>query len=171
MWSLVLLVGLAVVDGGGDGAHVRLQAAVVVASSDGRDVATLLQPLERRLRTLLPYTSYKGFTEYTASLSPGEQLDLRLPDGRAVQLTPHPARQLAMATDRGAAAPPTGALRRPIQVAVERGENFESTVACDKVTVFQIRNATADKTGDRTFLVYTEACPGEQPPRLMSDAP
>lgn len=144
------------------GERVRVQAAVVVASTQGQGVAQVLRPLERRLRTLLPYTSYEGFTEYTASLPPGESLELRLPDGRLVHLTPG-ATERPAASDRGG--------RRPIQVAVDRGADFESRAICGEVTVFQLQNGTADHQGDRTFLVFAETCPGEVPVRLRPEAP
>ena len=154
-----LLFTVLVATDAGQGEHVRLQAAVVVASTRGRDVAKVLLPLERHLRTLLPYTSYKGFTEYTASVGAGEVLDLRLPDGRLVHLTPGSAPPVAPELP---ARP-----QRQIHVAIERGEEFDSKAACGGVTVFQVKNGTADHAGDRTFLVFEETCPHELPPRVM----
>ncbi|MGH9120356.1 MAG: hypothetical protein ACRDYC_00185, partial [Acidimicrobiales bacterium] len=53
---------------------VLLQASVVVATTDGREMATALRPLAPRLRTILPYTSYKSFTEYAKAVPPGQAL-------------------------------------------------------------------------------------------------
>jgi hypothetical protein len=152
-----LLLASCLAADGGEEDRVRLQAAVVVASTQGRDVAKMLVPLERHLRTLLPYTSYKGFTEYTASVAPGEALDLRLPDGRSAHLVPKRVEEAAPGPH-----PP-----RPIHVAIDRGEEFESKAACGGVTVFQIKNGTADHAGDRTFLVFEETCPGDHPARVL----
>jgi len=153
----LLLVVLTATDAG-EGERVRLQAAVVVASTQGRDVAKVLQPLQRRLRTLLPYTSYKGFTEYTASVEPGESIELRLPDGRLAHLTPKGA-------EATAEAPPSAG--HGIHVAIDQGEQFDSQTACGAATIFQVRNGTADHAGDRTFLVFEETCPGKPPTRLL----
>jgi hypothetical protein len=148
-------------DGGAE-RSVRLRAAVVVASNEGRDVSRSLQPLERRLRTLLPYTSYRGFTDYTAAVEPGTTLELRLPDGRKAHLRPEAE------LGRSGAESSSALSARTIHVTIEGGEEFESRVACNSATVFQVRNGTADHLNDRTFLVYSETCPGEHPPRLLT---
>jgi hypothetical protein len=153
MFALVPIVALFIATAdAGEGDRVRLQAAVVVASTDGKDVAKVLKPLEHRLRTLLPYTSYKGFTEYTASVGVGEPVELRLPDGRLVHLTPKSA---------------TAGKGIPIHVAVDKGDTFDSRANCDSATVFQVKNGTADHPGDRTFLVFEETCPGDHPARII----
>jgi hypothetical protein len=135
---------------------VRLQASVVVASTDGREMANALRPLESRLRTLLPYTSYRSFTEYTKVVLPGEALDLWLPDGRKASLRPLPRRaELTLGA-------------RAIHVAIEGGEDFESRAVCDHVTVVQVRGTgPRHRNGGRVFLVFAETCPGERPRRLL----
>jgi hypothetical protein len=135
---------------------VRLQASVVVASSEGSEMARALRPLEARLRTLFPYTSYRSFTEYTKVVPPGEALELWLPDGRKASLRPLPPKAgLATAA-------------RPIRVSIEGGEEFESRAVCGHVTVVQVRGTGPHhRNGGRVFLVYEETCPGEHPRRLL----
>ena len=135
---------------------VRLQASVVVASTDGREMATALRPLEPRLRTLLPYTSYKSFTEYTKAVPPGQALELWLPDGRKASLRPLPWR------------PGLAPGARAIHVSIEGGEDFESRAVCGHATVVQVRGTgPRHRNGGRVFLVYAETCPGEPPRRLL----
>jgi len=135
---------------------VRLQASVVVASTDGREIATALRPLEPRLRALLPYTSYKSFTEYTKVVPPGQALELWLPDGRKATLRPLPWR------------PGLAPRARAIRVTIEGGEDFESRAVCGHTTVVQVRGTgPRHRNGGRVFLVYAETCPGEPPRRLL----
>ena len=109
-------------------------------------------PLEARLRTLFPYTSYRSFTEYTKVVPPGEALELWLPDGRKASLRPLPAKAgLAPAA-------------RPIRISIEGGEEFESRAVCGHVTVVQVRGTGPHhRNGGRVFLVYEETCPGSIP--------
>ena len=135
---------------------IRLQASVVVASTDGREMAPALRSLEPRLRTMFPYTSYRSFTEYTKFVAPGEALELWLPDGRKASLRPLPLQ----------AGPAKQA--RPIRVTIEGGEELESRAVCDHVTVLQVRGTGPHhRNGGRVFLVFAESCPGEHPRRLL----
>ncbi len=119
-------------------------------------MAGILRPLETRLRSLFPYTSYRSFTEYTKIVPPGEALDLWLPDGRKATLRPLPG-QLGLA--KGA---------RAIEVSIEGGEEFQSRAVCDHVTVVQVRGTgPKNRDGGRIFLVFAETCPGERPRRLL----
>jgi hypothetical protein len=144
------------VQGSGGQETVRLKASVVVASSEGSEMSRALQPLEARLRTLFPYTSYRSFTEYTKVVPPGEALELWLPDGRRASLQPLPAKAgLAPAA-------------RPIRVSIEGGEEFESRAACGHTTVVQVRGTGPHhRNGGRVFLVFEETCAGEHPRRLL----
>jgi hypothetical protein len=136
--------------------NIRLQASVVVASSDGRDMATALRPLEPRLRSMFPYTSYRSFTEYTKVVAPGEALELWLPDGRKASLRPLPLQ------------PGLAQQARPIRVTIENGEELVSRAVCDHVTVLQVRGTGPHhRNGGRVFLVFAETCPGEHPRRLL----